>query len=52
MSAPSLLLNTPGMHKVIRSGGWDNDPAGLRSTLRHSNLPGIGLSMMGVSCAH
>ena len=37
--------------KVIRGGGWGNDPYGLRSTLRHANSPEIGLSMVGFRCA-
>jgi formylglycine-generating enzyme len=37
--------------KVIRGGGWGNDPRGLRSTLRHANPPDIGLSMVGIRCA-
>lgn len=37
--------------KVIRGGGWGNDPWGLRSTLRHANPPDIGLSMVGFRCA-
>lgn len=37
--------------KVIRGGGWGNDLRGLRSTLRHANLPDIGLSMVGIRCA-
>ena len=42
---------TPGARRVIRGGGWGNDPAGLRSTLRHANPPEIGLSMVGFRCA-
>jgi len=37
--------------KVIRGGGWGNNPYGLRATLRHANPPDIGLSMVGVRCA-
>lgn len=37
--------------KVIRGGGWGNNPFGLRSTLRHANPPGMGLSMVGYRCA-
>jgi formylglycine-generating enzyme required for sulfatase activity len=37
--------------KVIRGGGWGNNPYGLRSTLRHANPPEIGLSMVGFRCA-
>ncbi len=43
--------NSNGERKVIRGGGWGNDPAGLRSTLRHANPPDIGLSMVGIRCA-
>jgi formylglycine-generating enzyme required for sulfatase activity len=39
------------LRKVIRGGGWGNDAAGLRSTLRHANPPDIGLSMVGFRCA-
>lgn len=42
---------TPTSRKVIRGGGWGNDPSGLRSTLRHANPPDIGLSMVGIRCA-
>jgi formylglycine-generating enzyme required for sulfatase activity len=42
---------TPGERRVIRGGGWGNDPRGLRSTLRHANPPEIGLSMVGFRCA-
>lgn len=41
----------PGERKVIRGGGWGNNPWGLRSTLRHANPPDIGLSMVGFRCA-
>ena len=44
-------VNTaPGPKKVIRGGGWGNNPWGLRSTLRHANPPDIGLSMVGIRC--
>ena len=43
--------NSKGKRKVIRGGGWGNDPVGLRSTLRHANPPDIGLSMVGFRCA-
>lgn len=36
--------------KVIRGGGWGNDPDGLKTTLRHANPPDIGLSMVGIRC--
>jgi formylglycine-generating enzyme required for sulfatase activity len=41
----------PTGRRVIRGGGWGNDPRGLRSTLRHANPPDIGLSMVGIRCA-
>jgi len=41
---------TPAGRKVIRGGGWGNNPWGLRSTLRHANPPDIGLSMVGFRC--
>ena len=37
--------------KVIRGGGWGNNPWGLRATLRHYNRPDYGLSMVGFRCA-
>jgi formylglycine-generating enzyme required for sulfatase activity len=43
--------DTAGKRRVIRGGGWGNNPSGLRSTLRHANLPDIGLSMVGFRCA-
>ena len=43
--------NAPGPKKVIRGGGWGNNPWGLRATLRHANPPDIGLSMVGIRCA-
>ncbi len=43
--------DTPGKRRVIRGGGWGNNPSGLRSTLRHANPPDIGLSMVGFRCA-
>ncbi|MGH7307288.1 MAG: formylglycine-generating enzyme family protein [Candidatus Rokuibacteriota bacterium] len=46
---PVNVVATP--RKVIRGGGWGNDAAGLRSTLRHANPPDIGLSMVGFRCA-
>ena len=51
--SPALnpVNNSPGKLKVIRGGGWGNNPFGLRSTLRHANPPGIGLSMVGFRCA-
>jgi formylglycine-generating enzyme required for sulfatase activity len=45
-------VNTaPGNRKVIRGGGWGNDPWGLRATLRHANTPESSLSMVGLRCA-
>lgn len=41
----------PGKQKVIRGGGWGNNPWGLRATLRHANAPESGLSMVGLRCA-
>ena len=43
--------DTPGPRRVIRGGGWGNNPWGLRATLRHANPPDIGLSMVGIRCA-
>ena len=37
--------------KVIRGGGWGNNPWGLRATLRHANPANTGLSMVGIRCA-
>ena len=37
--------------KVIRGGGWGNNPRGLRTTLRHANRAHSGLSMVGFRCA-
>ena len=42
---------SPTDRKVIRGGGWGNNPQGLRSTLRHANPPDVGLSMVGFRCA-
>ncbi len=50
-AAANPVNNTMGERKVIRGGGWGNDPLGLRSTLRHANPPEIGLSMVGFRCA-
>ena len=49
--SPNPVNDRPGKRKVIRGGGWGNNPEGLRSTLRHANLPNIGLSMVGFRCA-
>lgn len=40
-----------GKPKVIRGGGWGNNPWGLRATLRHANPPDYALSMVGIRCA-
>ena len=40
-----------GDRKVIRGGGWGNNPWGLRATLRHANAKESGLSMVGFRCA-
>lgn len=40
-----------GKPRVIRGGGWGNNPWGLRATLRHANPPGYALSMVGIRCA-
>ncbi len=50
-SGADPVNRTPTGRKVIRGGGWGNDPWGLRSTLRHANPPDIGLSMVGLRCA-
>ena len=39
------------VEKVIRGGGWGNNPEGLRATLRHANPPHFALSMVGFRCA-
>jgi formylglycine-generating enzyme len=43
-------LEARGALKVIRGGGWGNDPQGLRIDLKHANPPDIGLSMVGIRC--
>ena len=50
-SSENPVNDTPGKRRVIRGGGWGNNPSGLRSTLRHANPPDIGLSMVGFRCA-
>lgn len=50
-SSENPLNKTITGRKVIRGGGWGNDPIGLRATLRHANPPDIGLSMVGFRCA-
>jgi len=37
--------------KVIRGGGWGNNPYCLRASYRHGNPPDIGLNMVGFRCA-
>ena len=51
--SPSVnpVNESSGKSRVIRGGGWGNNPLGLRSTLRHENAPDIGLSMVGFRCA-
>ena len=51
-SAPESPVNeVESGSKVIRGGGWGNNPWGLRATLRHYNRPDHGLSMVGFRCA-
>ncbi len=50
-SAADPINTAPGKRKVIRGGGWGNNPWGLRTTLRHTNAPESGLSMVGFRCA-
>ncbi len=49
--AEDAVNRQPAERRVIRGGGWGNNPWGLRSTLRHANPPDIGLSMVGFRCA-
>lgn len=37
--------------RVIRGGGWGNNPYCLRVSYRHGNPPDIGLNMVGFRCA-
>ena len=37
--------------RVIRGGGWGNNPYCLRVSYRHGNPPDIGLDMVGFRCA-
>jgi formylglycine-generating enzyme len=37
--------------RVIRGGGWGNNPYCLRTAYRHGNPPEIGLDMVGFRCA-
>jgi len=43
--------DAPAARKVIRGGGWGNNPEGLRAALRHANRARHGLSMVGFRCA-
>ena len=45
------INNSTAGQKVIRGGGWGNNPDGLRATLRHANAPEYALSMVGFRCA-
>ncbi len=38
-------------HRVIRGGGWGNNPYCLRVSYRHGNPPHFGLDMVGFRCA-
>ncbi len=38
-------------HRVIRGGGWGNNPYCLRVSYRHGNPPQFGLDMVGFRCA-
>ncbi len=40
---------TPG--KIIRGGGWGNNPYCLRAAYRHANTPETSLDMVGFRCA-
>ena len=40
----------PG-YKIIRGGGWGNNPHCLRTTYRHVNEPTASLDMVGFRCA-
>jgi len=46
----SPFPGSPGK-RVIRGGGWGNNPYCLRTAYRHGNPPGIGLNMVGFRCA-
>ncbi len=37
--------------RVLRGGGWGNNPYCLRTAYRHGNPPDIGLDMVGFRCA-
>ena len=38
-------------HRVLRGGGWGNNPYCLRTAYRHGNPPDISLDMVGFRCA-
>ncbi|NKB55582.1 MAG: SUMF1/EgtB/PvdO family nonheme iron enzyme [Alphaproteobacteria bacterium] len=46
----TLFPGAPG-DRVIRGGGWGNNPYCLRTAYRHGNPPTIGLDMVGFRCA-
>lgn len=46
----SRFPGSPGQ-RVIRGGGWGNNPYCLRAAYRHGNPPDIGLDMVGFRCA-
>lgn len=37
--------------RILRGGGWGNNPYCLRTAYRHGNPPDIGLDMVGFRCA-
>lgn len=37
--------------RIIRGGGWGNNPYWLRTAYRHGNPPDISLDMVGFRCA-
>ena len=45
----SPFPGSPG-ERVIRGGGWGNNPYCLRAAYRHGNPPDIGLDMVGFRC--
>lgn len=40
-----------GDRRVIRGGGWGNNPWGVRVTIQHANRAEFGLSVVGFRCA-
>jgi len=46
----SLFPGRPSQ-RVIRGGGWGNNPYGLRAAYRHGNPPHFALDMVGFRCA-